>query len=104
MGDGWNITRPLGESDMQQWTRLMDLLDKYNLNDREDHFIWILEKSGRYSIRSMYRHLTFRDITNKRRRECKSRLPNKIKVFMWLVAQDRLQTGVDLKKKELERK
>jgi len=30
----------------------------------------------------------------------KRRLPNKIKVFIWLAVQDRLQIGVNLKKRE----
>jgi hypothetical protein len=65
-GDGRNvifIEDFLGESDMLEWERLMDLLDNFRLTEGEDKFIWVL---GSYTIRSMYRRLTFREISNSR--------------------------------------
>jgi len=50
-----------------------------------DHFEWILDKSGRYTTRSMHRRLTFRGFINKRKVKLwGSRLPNKSKVFAWM--------------------
>lgn len=86
---------------MKEWERLVDLLDKYRLRGGKDKFIWILDKSGQYTTRSMYRRLAFRGVTNRKMIKLwKSKLPYKLKVFMWLAIQDRLQTGVNLKKKE----
>jgi hypothetical protein len=102
-GDGWKISfkRHLGDSDFREWERLMDTLDDFRIGEK-DRFVWILHKSKNYSTRKwerlMYRRLTFRGITNKRMIKLwKSKLPNKLKVFVWLAAQDRLQTGVNLK-------
>lgn len=86
---------------MKEWERLMDSLEDFWLSEEADKFVWLLDKSGNYTTRSMYRRLTFRGADNKRmQKPWKSILPNKIEVFVWLVTQDRLQTGVNLKKKE----
>lgn len=46
---------------MQDWDRLVG-----NLNDEQDKFVCVLEKSGKYSTRSMYKRLNFREVTNRR--------------------------------------
>jgi hypothetical protein len=86
---------------MRKWERLTDMLGCYRLNGDDDHFTWILDKSGQYTTRSMYGRLAFRGITNKRMIKLwKSKLPYKLKVFMRMVVQDKLETGVNLKKRE----
>jgi hypothetical protein len=93
--------KAFGDEDMKEWERLMDSLEDFWLSEEADKFVWLLDKSGNYTTRSMYRRLTFRGADNKRmQKPWKSILPNKIEVFVWLVTQDRLQTGVNLKKKE----
>lgn len=102
-GDGWRVEfrRPLGDSDYREWEKLVSMLYWHRLNNGSDHFCWLLEKSGKYTVRSMYRRLVFRGVVNKRMAKLwKSKLPNKLKVFFWLVVQDKLQTGVNLKKRE----
>ena len=82
----------------------MDKLRGVRLQGSKDYPIWILEKSGSYSTRSMYRFLSHRGVINKRmERLWKSKLPLKLKIFMWLAIQGRIQTGVALKQKKLER-
>lgn len=102
-GDGWKVgfRRPLGNYDFCEWERLMVRLDDFRLNGEQDHFVWILDKTKNYSTRSMYRTLTFRGVLNKRMIKLwkSNKLPNKLKVFVWLAVQDRFQTGVNLKKK-----
>lgn len=102
VGDSWKVDfrRPLGLGDMKEWDRMMVLLENYSLNDSEDTFTWVLDKSGKYSTRSMYRRLTFRGVINRRMQKLwRSKLPQKLKVFLWFASQDRLQTGLNLKKK-----
>lgn len=49
----------------------------------------------------MYRMLTHRGVVNYIMRTIwGSRIPLKLKVFLWLIIQDRLQTGVNLKRKK----
>jgi hypothetical protein len=53
-----------------------------------------LEKSGKYSTKSMYKYLLHRGVNNKRmRRLWKSKLPMKMKIFIWLAFQNRIQSG-----------
>ena len=65
----------------------------------EDKIKWKLEKSGMYSTKSMYRLLSFEGVINKRLQNLwNNRMPTKLKVFMWLLFQNRLQSGEALKK------
>ena len=58
------------------------------------------EKKGVFSTQSMYRFLSDRGVLNGRmQRLWKSKLPMKIKVFLWLAFQDRLPTGIVLKRR-----
>ena len=78
---------------------LMIGLEDYRLNDEMDEFIWVLDKSRNYTTRSMYRRLSFWCLPNKRMMKLwRSRIPNKIKVFMWMAIQNRTQIGVNLKR------
>jgi hypothetical protein len=63
---------------------------------------WCLEKSGKYTTKSMYRALSHRGVVNIQMRKIwgGSKLPMKMKIFMWQACQDRLQTGVTLKRKK----
>ena len=81
----------------------MDQLEAVQLHsDSEpDTPIWLLENFGTYTTKSNYRFLSYGGgVTNQRmRRLLASRLPLKLKIFLWLAIQGRLQTGVALKHK-----
>ena len=78
----------------------MDLLEEVHLNNSHDVVKWALEKSGTFTTKSMYRWLSHRGVINKRLQHIwQSRLPMKLKVFLWHISHNRLQTGVVLKKK-----
>lgn len=51
-GDGWKVSfkRSLGVEDMEEWDRLMDVLDHSLLqnNGLEDNHNWVFEKSEVY--------------------------------------------------------
>ena len=48
----------------------------------------------------MYRLLSYTGFNNRRLKKLwKNKMPLKLKVFLWLAFQDRLQTGVVLKKR-----
>jgi hypothetical protein len=75
---------------------LMEKLNGVQLNGDIDKMIWKLEKSRCYSTKSMYRCLSYLGVSNKRMKKLwKSKLPMKLKTFMWLVCQDRIQSGVE---------
>jgi hypothetical protein len=65
----------------------MGQLSEVRLNEGRDKMAWELEKSEVYSTKSMYRWLLHRGVRNGRMKKIwKSKLPMKLKVFMWLVS------------------
>ena len=95
-----DLCRSFGPEEVRQWETLLHYLDEENLTDSNDGVLWALEKKGGYTSQSMYKFLSFRGVINKRmQRIWECRLPMKIKVFMWLTLQDRLPTGVVLKRR-----
>jgi len=62
---------------MREWEILMNRSEDYKLNDEVDKFIWVLDKSIKYTTRSMHRRLSFRGLLIMKL--WKSKLPNKIK-------------------------
>jgi hypothetical protein len=93
-----DFRRPLSAAEAEQWELLLDKLRGVQLNAHKENVIWGLEKSGMFSTKSMYRHLVHRGVINKQMREMwRSKLLMKIKTFVRLVCQDRIQSGVALK-------
>lgn len=71
-------------------------LDHVQLNEGEDLVKWKLEKSGAYTTKSM-----LKDFNSKQLKKLwKNKMPMKLKVFIWLAFQDKLQTGMALKKRK----
>jgi len=97
----FDFRRTFSLEDIQEWEDLNQLVQDVPLNRDPDQVIWVLEKSKTYTIKSMYRFLTFRGVINKRFQQLwRSKLPMKLKVFMWLALQNRLQTGTALEEKK----
>jgi hypothetical protein len=91
--------RPLTPKEELQWGELMGKLNGVQLNGGRDKMIWKLEKSGSYSTKSMFRCLLYQGVSDKRMKKLwKSKLPMKLKTFMWLVFQDTIQSGVTLRR------
>ena len=62
----WDFNRSLGLEEVQEWEALISATKGKCLNNAQDKVLWVLEKSGVYSTRSMYRFLTFKGVINKR--------------------------------------
>lgn len=92
--------RSFSNADLRSWEELLQLLERVQLNSAKDLVSWGIEKSDQYTARSMYRMMAHRGVTNRRMKKvwC-SRMPLKLQVFTWLAFQDKLQTGVELKKR-----
>lgn len=77
-------------------------LDEVHLHRKVlgDEYTWIFEKSGIYSTRSMYRSRMFRVVNRRMDKLWRNQAPMKTRVFMRLVFQYKVQTGVNLKKKK----
>jgi len=90
--------------ELKEWESLMQEIASVQIGGGEDKIKWKLEKSGMYSTKSMYRLLSFEGVINKWLQKLwNNRTPTKLKVFLWLLFQNRLQSGEALKKKHWKR-
>lgn len=81
----WEVQfrRSLTARDLLQWDEMMLKLQNIQLNDNEDEVAWALNKSRRFTTKSLYRFLTFEGVSSKGAMKiwtCK--IPLRIKVFL----------------------
>ena len=53
----WNFRRWLDEGLQDQLRRLRGILFKYKVNEEKDVAIWDSEKTGKFTVKSMYTHV-----------------------------------------------
>jgi hypothetical protein len=84
---GWNLNfrRWLDERAQNQLRQLRDMLTCSSLSNEKDTVKWMWEKTGIFSVKSMYSHLFCRDLHNPNYKLWKSKTPLKVKSFMWLL-------------------
>jgi hypothetical protein len=101
-GGCWNLEfrRQLYDDLGEEWLKLLQMLEGIVLNTDRDKVRWALEPSGRYTARSLYKRLTgggVRDLQMLTIWKCN--IPLKVKNFLWMAMHDRIQSAVQLKKK-----
>jgi hypothetical protein len=67
-------------------------LNNVRLSDSNDKVIWNWSNKKKYNVKSVYQHLTKDDNGHAYREIWKVKIPLKIKIFMWLVAQKAILT------------
>ena len=98
----WRLTfrRQLNERLSQEWSDLQDLLRGVNLSEESDRVLWALERSHKYSTKSLYNAMTMGGVIDTRMMVVwKCPIPLKVKIFVWMVAHDR----ISVKEKEVDR-
>jgi hypothetical protein len=102
-GDEWDLTfrRNLQGSWTEEWTALQKILEGVQFDStKEDSVKWVLDKTNQYTTKSLYHLLTHGGV---RDHLCimiwKSKIPLKIKVFLWQMFHNKLQAAVGLKKR-----
>jgi hypothetical protein len=99
-GIGLSFRRNFGPEEILEWEELERELEQVSLSDREDSISWVLSPNGQFSTSSLYKHCSFSGVVDVRMEELwSSKLPLKIKNFLWLVFRERIQTVDNLKKK-----
>ena len=101
-GEDWNITfrRSLTTSEKDCLDRLLAWLRLSPLEVGQDNIVWALENSKSFSTKSLYSFMTNRGVIMKESNSCwKARIPLKIKIFLWQLSNDRLQTAMALKRR-----
>lgn len=77
------------------------MIKPVQISGEPDRVQWTLEKKGQFTTRSMYKMLVHRGVIYYSMRQIwKCKLPLKVKIFIWLILQGRLQTAVNLKGKK----
>jgi hypothetical protein len=71
---------------MHQWYVLATHLNNIHLNNERDRPIWKWTKSKKFSVKSVYEHLTKNENGPTYKAIWKTKIPEKVKLFMWLVA------------------
>jgi hypothetical protein len=93
--------RELTGNQMEMWRSLLDMLRGMTISTDDDIVIWTLEKHGCFSTRSMYRYLCFGGVISNQMREVwGTRSPLKVRIFLWQMLHDKLQTVEQQKKRE----
>lgn len=92
--------RWLHEDLQNQLRRLHDILISCGTNEEKDRAKWDLEKSGVFSVKSIYKLLCKYEYGQNFKKIWKAKMPLKIKIFMWLVSQDAILTKDNLCKRK----
>ena len=69
------------------------------LVDRDDMVLWKIGKKGKFTVKSVYDALTSSNTGIYHKRIWKGKIPEKIKIFLWLLANDAILTKENLRKK-----
>ena len=85
---------------LMSWHNLLSRLDSINIRQGRDVFRWNLTTSRSFTVDSMYRALMHSEVpVSNNKKIWKSKIPLKVKIFMWY-----LQRGVVLTKVNLVRR
>ena len=76
------------------------MLQTFKLNNTPDSVIWNLEKSGRFTVKSVYDGLTRNESGVYHKRIWKGKISAKIKIFLWLMSFDAVLTKDNLCKRK----
>jgi len=67
---------------------MQDILFRCSTNDNQDKAKWDWEKSGLFSVKSIYKHLCRNEVGMNFKHIKKAKLPLKVNIFMWLTLQE----------------
>lgn len=98
----WNIgfRRNLGLEEQEEWNLFLSITHGVSLDDQVDKVVWALEKNKCFTTKSLYRLLTFQGVRcNSSDLIWKANIPLKVKIFLWQMRHDRLQTNACLSRK-----
>jgi hypothetical protein len=87
----------------QEWLALSNLLEGTVLANLPDSIKWCLDKKGIYTTKSLYNEIFFPGFEN-RWMMCiwTAMIPLKIKIFLWQVCNDKIQSAEQLKRRNWE--
>ncbi|XP_078150904.1 uncharacterized protein LOC144546233 [Carex rostrata] len=85
---------------LAEWNHLLAFLSQISFTHIQDKLAWRWDHTGNFTVSSLYKFLNHRGVlTPHPFLWWKLPLPPKIKIFMWLVSQNRILTKSNLRKK-----
>lgn len=96
-----DLKRSLSIQEYNMWLGLLEILNDIALtNNKADFVLWVLDKKQQFTTKSLYLFLTDRGVSSRVASYIwKSKLPLKIKFFLWQVFNNKLQVAQNLVKK-----
>jgi hypothetical protein len=100
--NGWRIRfrRTFGLAETVEWENLCRIFDLHPYTTGEDEVKWSLEASGEFSTRSIYGRLMHGAVVTHFKEVWKTRVPPRIRVFLWQLIRNRLPSGVQVAKRK----
>lgn len=99
----FNFRRNFGPREMMEWDELQTCLSGVVLTEGQNKVRWELEKSGKFTMKSIYNHLLNTGVENAATKKIwQAKIPLKVKIFIWLLNKGRIQSVEQLKRKNLE--
>ena len=74
----------------------MPLYQQFELREADDLILWKFEKNRKFSVKSLYNALTKNDVGPSHKLIWKSKVPQKIKIFIWLLTNNVVLTKDNL--------
>jgi hypothetical protein len=75
-------------------------VSNFQLSSNTDSIVWKFEKKGKFSVKSVYDALTKSCTGVYHKRIWKGKIPEKLKIFLWLMTNEAVLTKENLRKKK----
>ena len=95
-----SFTRWLVNDLQHDWLKILSYLNLINKSDCKDKVTWKFGKNGRFSVKSTYDAMTVNDSGLYNKRIWKSKVPSKIKIFLWLMLNNAILTKDNMVKRK----
>lgn len=95
-----NFRRWLPENLQMELRKLRDILFAVSLNNDNDKPRWLGEKSGIFTVNSVYNQMFCVERDHPNLHIWKSKIPLKIKIFIWLIQHNAILTKDNLIRKK----
>lgn len=93
-----SFRRTLWGDSLELWNHIKDSREEFFLTDQKDSIRWSLTKSDVYSVKSLYRHLIEDGANFPHKCMWKTKMPSRIKFFVWLLLRNSILTKDNLLK------
>jgi hypothetical protein len=96
---GGRINLTLSQQEEREWVEMVHEIEEIQLNNQPDIAVWDLERGGNFTTSSLYQRVITEGVQDVRAMECwNAKLP--LKVFLWILNKNRIQSTDQLLKKK----